>query len=187
MNKISRRNFLKVGLTAGAALAIPWSVFAQTPPPPDKIVPPHLLQRKVKPADRRAAADRLTMSGVKPGLASGPKAMDPGGIPHYYGPFANYANSPMPKGVIGGLIVDNGGSGYTAPVVVIDDVYGTGINATADCYCWGRGSNNRVYHHQHGYWLYGSFRHDYRPHRNWRAGFSLHRRRSDWRYPQIRR
>ncbi len=131
MNKISRRNFLKVGLTAGAALAIPWSVFAQTPPPPDKIVPPHLLQRKVKPVDRQAAANRLTMAGVKPGMASGPKAMDPGGVPHYYGPFANYANSPLPRGVIGGINVDAGGSGYTAPVVTIDDVYGTGTTAAA--------------------------------------------------------
>ena len=131
MNKISRRNFLKVGLTAGAALAMPWSVFAQTPPPPDKIVPPHLLQRKVKPVDRQAAANRLTMAGVKPGMASGPKVMTPGAVPHYYGPFANYANSPLPKGMLGGINLDAGGSGYTTPVVTIDDVYGTGTGAAA--------------------------------------------------------
>ena len=130
MNKISRRNFLKVGLTAGAALAIPWSVFAETPPPPNKIVPPHLLQRKVKPADRKIAADRLTKMGVKPGVADRPKAMDPGGEPHYYGPYANYANSPMPTGGIGSLILESGGSGYSAtPTVTINDVYGTGSGA----------------------------------------------------------
>jgi FtsP/CotA-like multicopper oxidase with cupredoxin domain len=130
MNKISRRNFLKLGLTAGAALAVPWSVFAQTPPPPPgKIVPPHLLQRKVKPADRQAAANRLTSMGVKPGVAARAKAMDPGGFPHYFGPYANYANSPLPAGGIGSLLIDSGGSGYTAPVVTIDDVYGTGGGA----------------------------------------------------------
>ena len=131
MSKISRRNFLKLGVAAGAAMAVPWSVFAQTPPPPDKKIPPHLLQRKVKPADRQAAADRLTAMGVKPGAASLPKQMEPGGIPHYYGPYANYANSPMPKGAIASIALDAGGSGYVAPTVTIDDVYGTGSGATA--------------------------------------------------------
>jgi parallel beta-helix repeat protein len=57
--------------------------------------------------------------------------MDPGGLPHYFGPYANYANSPVPKGTISGVTVDNGGSGYTAPVVNITDVWGTGSGATA--------------------------------------------------------
>ena len=26
--------------------------------------------------------------------------MDPGGIPHYFGPYPNWANSPMPMGSI---------------------------------------------------------------------------------------
>jgi PKD repeat protein/FtsP/CotA-like multicopper oxidase with cupredoxin domain len=59
-------------------------------------------------------------------------AMDPGGVPHYFGPFANYANSPMPMGVIANITVDNGGTGYSAtPVVTISDVYFTGSGATA--------------------------------------------------------
>ncbi|MDH4197170.1 MAG: hypothetical protein OEW05_07185, partial [Candidatus Aminicenantes bacterium] len=54
-----------------------------------------------------------------------------GGIPHYYGPYPNYANSPMPKGAIAGITVDAGGAGYVAPAVTITDLYGTGTGATA--------------------------------------------------------
>ena len=57
--------------------------------------------------------------------------MDPGGVPHYFGPFPNYANSPMPMGSISRITVDNGGTGYTAPGVAIEDVYFTGSGATA--------------------------------------------------------
>jgi PKD repeat protein/FtsP/CotA-like multicopper oxidase with cupredoxin domain len=59
-------------------------------------------------------------------------ALEPGGIPHYFGPYANWANSPMPMGKISSISVDNGGTGYTtAPVVSIADVYFTGSGATA--------------------------------------------------------
>jgi PKD repeat protein/FtsP/CotA-like multicopper oxidase with cupredoxin domain len=59
-------------------------------------------------------------------------AMDPGGVPHYFGPYANYANSPMPMGNIFNITVDSGGSGYTTvPTVTIADVYFTGSGATA--------------------------------------------------------
>jgi PKD repeat protein/FtsP/CotA-like multicopper oxidase with cupredoxin domain len=58
-------------------------------------------------------------------------AMDPGGVPHYFGPYANWANSPMPMGQIASITVDAGGTGYTAPVVSIVDVYFTGSGATA--------------------------------------------------------
>jgi len=57
--------------------------------------------------------------------------MDPGGLPHYFGPYANYANSPVPTGAITSITVDNGGAGYTSPVVNITDVWGTGTGATA--------------------------------------------------------
>jgi FtsP/CotA-like multicopper oxidase with cupredoxin domain len=50
----------------------------------------------------------------------------PGGIPHYFGPYANWAFSPLPKGSIGSITVDNGGSGYRYPVVEISDAYGNG-------------------------------------------------------------
>jgi PKD repeat protein/FtsP/CotA-like multicopper oxidase with cupredoxin domain len=57
--------------------------------------------------------------------------LDPGGVPHYFGPYANWANSPMPMGSIINITVDNGGTGYAAPVVSIEDVYFTGSGATA--------------------------------------------------------
>jgi FtsP/CotA-like multicopper oxidase with cupredoxin domain len=49
----------------------------------------------------------------------------PGGIPHYFGPYANWAFSPLPKGSIGSITVDAGGTGYTNPTVEIQDAYGT--------------------------------------------------------------
>ena len=64
-------------------------------------------------------------------LGAGP-TMDPGGIPHYFGPYPNYANSPMPRGSITNLTLISGGAGYTAGTTVsISDVYGTGSGATA--------------------------------------------------------
>ena len=50
---------------------------------------------------------------------------DIAGLPRYFGPFANYANSPMPKGSIASIVLDNAGEGYSAPTVEIVDVYGT--------------------------------------------------------------
>ncbi|MDD5306799.1 MAG: multicopper oxidase domain-containing protein [Deltaproteobacteria bacterium] len=95
---------------------------------------------RVTGADRASAAARAAALGLKPGVsgraANGPAAMpppalDPGGIPHYFGPYANYAYSPLPKGPITGIALDVGGSGYAAPTVTISDVYGTGTGATA--------------------------------------------------------
>ncbi|MBI5057189.1 MAG: response regulator [Nitrospirae bacterium] len=58
-------------------------------------------------------------------------ALDPGGVPHYFGPYGNWAYSPLPTGAVSVVTVEAGGSGYTDPVVTIDDVYGTGTGATA--------------------------------------------------------
>ena len=55
--------------------------------------------------------------------------MVPGTVPHYFGPYANYANSPVPTGSIASILVNKGGSGYTAPVVTISDAWGTGSGA----------------------------------------------------------
>ena len=49
----------------------------------------------------------------------------PGGVPHYFGPYGNWAYSPLPRGPIGTVAVGDGGTGYTAPVVTITDAYGT--------------------------------------------------------------
>jgi parallel beta-helix repeat protein len=57
--------------------------------------------------------------------------MDPGGIPHYFGPYANYANSPVPTGPVTDIIMIDGGSKYTNPTVTIADAWGTGAGATA--------------------------------------------------------
>ncbi|MCJ7561901.1 MAG: hypothetical protein MUO84_02690, partial [Thermoplasmata archaeon] len=57
--------------------------------------------------------------------------MDPGGLPHYFGPYPNYANSPLPTGPVATITVDSGGTGYSAPVIELSDVYGTGSGAMA--------------------------------------------------------
>jgi FtsP/CotA-like multicopper oxidase with cupredoxin domain len=92
----------------------------------------------------QAAAKAARASGVKPGVAglAGTAVMGaaapltgtegPGGIPHYYGPYGNWAFSPLPSGPIGTLTIDAPGSGYTAGTVVpILDAYGTGSGASA--------------------------------------------------------
>ena len=57
--------------------------------------------------------------------------MVPGTVPHYFGPYANYAYSPLPTGSITSVTVDAKGSRYSEPTVTISDVYGTGSGATA--------------------------------------------------------
>ncbi|MGB8929769.1 MAG: hypothetical protein WCC48_00815 [Anaeromyxobacteraceae bacterium] len=47
-------------------------------------------------------------------------------MPHYFGPYGNWAFSPLPRGAIGTITVDMGGTGYTAPTVAIRDAFGTG-------------------------------------------------------------
>jgi len=89
------------------------------------------------PAQRIAAAERSRAKGALPGkagltAAQKTAAADPGGIPHYFGPYANYANSPMPKGSVANVTMTSGGLRYTpTPTVTITDAYGTGTGATA--------------------------------------------------------
>jgi hypothetical protein len=63
--------------------------------------------------------------------AAPPAVMDQGGITHYFGPYPNWAFSPLPTGPVAGLMLSAGGTGYTAPQVTIEDVYSTGAGATA--------------------------------------------------------
>jgi len=95
---------------------------------------------KLTTAEKNAAAKRAGKLGLKPGVAGLaplaaatplPGIEGPGGVPHYFGPYGNWAFSPLPKGSIGSITVDAGGTGYTAPTVTIDDVYGTGSGAAA--------------------------------------------------------
>jgi len=87
-------------------------------------------------ADYQKTREAFLMQGngeaqIAGGASISAVTMDPGGVPHYFGPFANYANSPMPMGHISNITVVAGGIGYTAPVVTIEDVYFTGSGATA--------------------------------------------------------
>lgn len=49
--------------------------------------------------------------------------IDPNAPPHYFGPYPNYANSPMPKGSIAEIILEDGGIDYSNPIVAIEDLY----------------------------------------------------------------
>jgi hypothetical protein len=64
-------------------------------------------------------AARFAIAPPLPGIEG------PGGVPHYFGPYANWAFSPLPTGSIGTIAIDAGGTGYTAPTVAILDAYGT--------------------------------------------------------------
>ena len=96
--------------------------------------------KRLSQAEKEAAAERFKALywATRYNIADSPKGatsvsgMDPGGIPHYFGPYPNYANSPMPTGSITSITLDNGGIGYsTHPAVIISDVYGTGSGAVA--------------------------------------------------------
>jgi FtsP/CotA-like multicopper oxidase with cupredoxin domain len=75
----------------------------------------------------------LVLPNIMVAAQAAAPAMNPGGLPHYFGPWANWANSPMPKGAIASITLVSGGIGYIAPVVTLSDVYytGTGASATA--------------------------------------------------------
>jgi len=73
---------------------------------------------KITGAERKAAAQRAADLGLLPGVAgldsvtAGqplPGIEGPGGVPHYFGPYANWAFSPLPKRGIASVTVDKGG------------------------------------------------------------------------------
>ncbi|MHB1356414.1 MAG: hypothetical protein ACYCZF_10610, partial [Anaerolineae bacterium] len=137
---MNRRTLLKAAIAAGIGLALPWPVLGQGPtgsPPsepsaPGQGLPQNILKHRVSVADRHAAATSAKLAGRTPGTAGTIAVFDPGGLPHYYGPYPNYANSPSPKGPITSLTLDSSGSGYPGDTVVtITDAWGTGTGATA--------------------------------------------------------
>ena len=98
----------------------------------------HFRTKRATPEERRAAAERFKeiydpiqvqaqakALAAAQGVSAAPTALDPGGVPHYFGPYANWANSPLPKGVITSIAVTNGGSGYNAldVTVTVTDAY----------------------------------------------------------------
>ena len=71
--------------------------FAGTPKTENKIT----KQRDLNAA-KKAAAKLAAKRGLKPGIAGpgrpGVQRPDPGGVPHYFGPYGNWAFSPLPSG-----------------------------------------------------------------------------------------
>ncbi|NPV09170.1 MAG: multicopper oxidase domain-containing protein [Anaerolineae bacterium] len=135
---VTRRQVLKGALASGVGLVLPLkgltaTVQAQGQGTGPGELPPGILKRPVTPADRMKAAANARAAGLEPGVAMADMVMPmPGDPPHYFGPFPNYANSPMPRGAVSEITVEDGGSGYVAPTVTISDVYGTGSGATAE-------------------------------------------------------
>jgi len=119
-----------------AAVALTWGIDPSWGAPPNGNGKGN---GKITAAERKAAAARAQALGLQPGVAGLAAAAipapgdpgGPGGIPHYFGPYGNWAYSPLPKGSVAVVTLVDGGTGYSAPVVTIDDVYGTGSGATA--------------------------------------------------------
>jgi len=65
--------------------------------------------KMVTPADRKAAAANAKADGLKTGAAGVTQSNklgltpQPGGVPDYFGPYPNFANSPLPT-VVGGVV-----------------------------------------------------------------------------------
>jgi len=94
------------------------------------------FKNKITPAERKAAAvlfQQQFQAALAAGAITATAVADPGGVPHYFGPYPNWANSPMPAGSVASIKLISGGSGYSAnTTVTIVDLYGTNTtNATA--------------------------------------------------------
>ena len=62
--------------------------------------------KKIKQSDREAAAARAAKKGLRLPAAGTPAAAAAATTPHYYGPYPNYANSPLPT--VTGALIDVG-------------------------------------------------------------------------------
>ena len=83
-------------------------------------------QRKAAAANRKAAGATA--------LATTALVQGPGGflVPDYFGPYSNWANSPLPGAPVAAVSLTSGGTGYCdTPTVTITDLYGIGTGATA--------------------------------------------------------
>ena len=91
----------------------------------------HVTNAQRQAAALRAAALRATAASQ--GKALRKAVLNPNATPDYFGTVPNYANSPLPRGPIGSIIVMNHGSGYAGAVTVkITDIsWSGGKSATA--------------------------------------------------------
>src|SRR4030066_645971 len=103
-----------------------------------------LARRIIKKLSKKIAAYAFTFSALVALLLSPlfttVSYAQIGSVPHYYGPYPNYATSQLPTltttttpivTTLSGFTVQNGGSGYTTPTVIITGGGGTGATATA--------------------------------------------------------
>ena len=145
--------FAKIVRAALAALALCWAadrvVQAQSNGKVDENGMPKM--RNTTQAQRKAAAKNKKQAGLRRigAPAKGAKgtagaaslaattlaATAPAATPDYFGPYSNWANSPLPQGPINPVVTMTSlGGGYNAatpPLVTISDVYGMGAGATA--------------------------------------------------------
>jgi FtsP/CotA-like multicopper oxidase with cupredoxin domain len=113
---------------------------------PQKAPTNRVTERRKQNQAVQAAAQAARDRGLKPGVAglagtalgapvaagAMPTYADPGGIPHYFGPYGNWAFSPLPIGTITGFVLTDGGKKYSAtPVVTINDAYDATKSDTA--------------------------------------------------------
>jgi FtsP/CotA-like multicopper oxidase with cupredoxin domain len=93
--------------------------------------------RSTTPSQRQSAAEnarkkglQIGVAGAKANLANSGAVPPPSGTPDYFGPYSNYANSPLPGGTIASIALTTGGTSYTNPTVTITDLYGIGTGAS---------------------------------------------------------
>ncbi len=153
---MNKRKFLVFMSVMLVAAVLSWGITpdrAQSQPKKDKITKTMKLRSgKITPAERKAAAKRAKALGVQPGVAglaatAGaqpggavlaaaaaplPGIEGPGGVPHYFGPYGNWAYSPLPKGPVTAVTLVDGGFGYSpTTTAAINDAHGTGSGAGA--------------------------------------------------------
>ena len=124
--------FLTLGMRCSQAQA---TTVIQSPPSRLVGAKGESKKHRITPVERRAAAKRLKSVSLRLWSTKNTQTMTmpmPGDLPHYFGPYPNYANSPMPTGSIAVINVEDGGADYSAPIVMITDLYSKEIvSATA--------------------------------------------------------
>ena len=142
---VGKRKILTLACWLLAVAVAAWS-FVPALAAQEQVTRDQVLKKfgKMTTAEQEAAAQRARDLGIQPGAAGvtpppvpGPPGAatplpgieGPGGVPHYFGPYGNWAFSPLPKGVIAAVGLVEGGSGYVNPTARIEDAHGTGSGA----------------------------------------------------------